>query len=444
MKKTTTIFFLILSISLFSQTNCDITNSSTSILGAELCSENSMFSGTLANDIIVPADYDMTLTAIMPCIGVYPDVTITSAIIKVYNNVSGLPGGTPINSQTVTPISSTFKGNQFDKDFSYVLFNLDPVFLPGSAGVSYSYWISIQVNISANSGDYPGAYMEVTYESFVGEPITFSSGGGFVVPNKVRDGVYTFYANCEPKSGVEFPYPYCGPLAFGTVEPITLVEVAGISNSTSALLDGSPGHEDFTHIVGEMGRGMTYPITLKGNTVDAGNNRFVVFIDWNQNNVLDDAGEVYVIDQVLNHSTGTDAEMVKDDIVVPFNALLGTTRMRVKKTYNGPFVDPCVSGSSWGQAEDYTIKVTEGTGISENNELFGFSFYPNPSSDIVYLQSAKNIESVSLYNLLGQEVLTAKVGSAFSNLDVSCLSAGTYIMKVIVNGEMGAYKFLKQ
>jgi len=50
---------------------------------------------------------------------------------------------------------------------------------------------------------------------------------------------------------------------------------------------------------------------------------------------------------------------------------------------------------------------------------------------------------VSLYNLLGQRVLDSRVGAAATQLDLSGLSAGSYLMKVTVNGQTGTYKLLK-
>ena len=82
------------------------------------------------------------------------------------------------------------------------------------------------------------------------------------------------------------------PLAFTNVEPITLVNFAGINNTTSPVLNGTPSHEDFTSITGNIARGGTYPITLKGNTAGGFTNTFVVFIDWNQNGNFNDADAV--------------------------------------------------------------------------------------------------------------------------------------------------------
>src|SRR5690606_19247100 len=46
---------------------------------------------------------------------------------------------------------------------------------------------------------------------------------------------------------------------------------------------------------------------------------------------------------------------------------------------------------------------------SEEAPLIGFSYYPNPASDVIYLQADQIIDSVGLYNVLGQQVLSQSV-----------------------------------
>ncbi|HAV53780.1 MAG TPA: hypothetical protein DCX41_02450, partial [Aequorivita sp.] len=46
-------------------------------------------------------------------------------------------------------------------------------------------------------------------------------------------------------------------------------------------------------------------------------------------------------------------------------------------------------------------------------------------------------------NMLGQKVLELKNTSNAMELNVSNLAAGTYIMKVSVNGEVGTFKIVK-
>ena len=157
----------------------------------------------------------------------------------------------------------------------------------------------------------------------------------------------------------QFPAPYCGPLTFTySVEPITLVNFAGINNTSDAAAGttANPPHEDFTAVTGNVYTGSTYQITLKGNTDGNYTTKLRVYIDWNQNNDFTDAGESYDIGDITN-STGVDAVQLVGNIVVPTTALVGTTRMRVIKRYNA-YGTSCQTGTGFGQAEDYTLAVT--------------------------------------------------------------------------------------
>lgn len=158
----------------------------------------------------------------------------------------------------------------------------------------------------------------------------------------------------------QFPAPYCGPIAFTTnVEPITLVQFAGIDNSstaTAALASGA--HEDYTAVFGSVFAGSSYTITLKGNTDGNYTNRFMVFADWNQDGDFADANEAYTITQTIVNSTGVDAVVATQSLSVPGNALPGSTRMRVKKIFGTTnYADPCL-GAAYGQVEDYSLTVS--------------------------------------------------------------------------------------
>lgn len=158
----------------------------------------------------------------------------------------------------------------------------------------------------------------------------------------------------------QFPAPYCGPIAFTTnVEPITLVQFAGIDNSstaTAALASGA--HEDYTAVFGSVFAGSSYTITLKGNTDGNYTNRFMVFADWNQDGDFADANEAYTITQTIVNSTGVDAVVATQSLSVPGTALPGSTRMRVKKIFGTTnYADPCL-GAAYGQVEDYSLTVS--------------------------------------------------------------------------------------
>ena len=157
----------------------------------------------------------------------------------------------------------------------------------------------------------------------------------------------------------QFPAPYCTVTFTNAVEPITLVQIAGINNTTSETVTGAVALQDFTAMTGNVTAGVSYPITLKGNTDGMYTNYFRVYIDWNQNNVFTDAGESYDIGTIVG-STGVDAVILTGNIAVPLTALGGSTRMRVMKRFNAYPTGPCQTGAGFGQAEDYTLAVTGG------------------------------------------------------------------------------------
>ena len=81
-------------------------------------------------------------------------------------------------------------------------------------------------------------------------------------------------------------------------------------------------------------------------------------------------------------------------------------------------------------------------GIDETN-LSSFVFFPNPTSSVITLKADSNIENAEIYNLLGQKVLGQKIDSPLSEINLSGLSTGTYVLKVTIGNETGSYKIIK-
>lgn len=151
---------------------------------------------------------------------------------------------------------------------------------------------------------------------------------------------------------------YCNVDFVQAVEPITLVNFAGINNTTSATVNGTPDVENFTAMIGNVIKGATYPIILKGNTDGATfQNFFKVYIDFNNNGNLNDVGESFEIGSVTG-SSGTDAQQAQGNITIPAGAVTGNVRMRVFKLFNLYSADPCGNEYGYGQVEDYTLNIT--------------------------------------------------------------------------------------
>ena len=237
--------------------------------------------------------------------------------------------------------------------------------------------------------------------------------------------------------------PYCGPLLMtSAVEPITLVNFAGINNATTNTVNQTPAHEDFIATVGNVMQGGSYPITLKGNTDGPFTNRFAVFIDWNQNGILSDAGEVYAITQTIVNSTGLDAIQATQILAVPTDALLGTTRMRVKKIFGTTnYLDPCL-GSGFGQVEEYSINV--GALGVDNNVRNSVKVYPNPVIDVVNIDAASKVSNVQVFDLSGKIVSSHQLNAVKNQINLSKLTPGIYIVNIKTESGVQSMKIMKK
>ena len=153
-----------------------------------------------ANDILVPADSDLTLNAIMANMVIEEGETITSATIWIFEDEYGYPymyPGYEVTSQVVTPTSHTLLNNDAGMDFYEVLWNLTPIVLDGREDFATRYW----VGISATTSNGSTAKWEVTSDQMIDRPAAYSTGSWFDIYNSSMDGTYIFFAECEPLQG---------------------------------------------------------------------------------------------------------------------------------------------------------------------------------------------------------------------------------------------------
>jgi hypothetical protein len=73
-----------------------------------------------------------------------------------------------------------------------------------------------------------------------------------------------------------------------------------------------------------------------------------------------------------------------------------------------------------------------------------FVAYPNPVKDVLNLSYSTEITSVKVINLLGQEVISRKVGNTSTQLDMASLTAGAYIVNVTIGDVVKTIKVIKQ
>jgi hypothetical protein len=167
-----------------------------------------------------------------------------------------------------------------------------------------------------------------------------------------------------------------------------------------------------------------------------------VWIDWNQDEDFDDAGETVISTQV--DYGGSAYTTSAHSFSVPSGAALGSTRMRVYEdmlVVDGHAVpDPCGYSSGLGQhgeCHDYGVTVTTSGAIVTNDGLISdLTVFPNPASDFLtvkFLMSKPETVSMSLHNLVGEQILFSSEklnGAIVKNYDISTLPQGIYFLNI--------------
>ena len=75
---------------------------------------------------------------------------------------------------------------------------------------------------------------------------------------------------------------------------------------------------------------------------------------------------------------------------------------------------------------------------------FDFTYYPNPTRDVLNINSQKSVRTVEVFNLAGQKVMNS-TNLANDQVDVSKLSAGVYVFKVTLDGgQVETFKIVKK
>jgi hypothetical protein len=166
---------------------------------------------------------------------------------------------------------------------------------------------------------------------------------------------------------------YCVvPVVYTGDEEITNVTLGSLNN-TSDCSTIAPGPGSLASLYANYASGIGAPTPLaliqgtpvSGSITVASCGTFnytsgaAIFIDYNQNGVFTDAGEM-----VWNNGTSANINCVPATIVpvsftVPAGATPGLTRMRVMNVENiaGASIDPCYAFNYYGEIEDYLVQI---------------------------------------------------------------------------------------
>lgn len=89
----------------------------------------------------------------------------------------------------------------------------------------------------------------------------------------------------------------------------------------------------------------------------------------------------------------------------------------------------------------YFSNVALSNATFENSKI---KIYPNPAYNTITLENESSIEAISVYNVMGQEVLSTTPNTNSTTLDISALNSGIYVIKSTSEGKTSTSKFVKQ
>ena len=94
----------------------------------------------------------------------------------------------------------------------------------------------------------------------------------------------------------------------------------------------------------------------------------------------------------------------------------------------------------------FTYKLWSSATLSNDNfeAANDFKVFPNPVNDMLNIQSKNTIDSISVFNMLGQEVISVRTNSNSEAVSMSDLKTGTYFARITSNGVTETMKVLKR
>jgi len=94
-----------------------------------------------------------------------------------------------------------------------------------------------------------------------------------------------------------------------------------------------------------------------------------------------------------------------------------------------------------------TLKIVEGNNVLSNSNseiLEDLIIFPNPTSDNLSFKSKNTIETIAIYNMLGQEVSRLSPNNVNATVDMTNLCTGAYFVKVSIQGATKTVRVIKQ
>ncbi|MDP9955900.1 hypothetical protein J2X97_001537 [Epilithonimonas hungarica] len=107
-------------------------------------------------------------------------------------------------------------------------------------------------------------------------------------------------------------------------------------------------------------------------------------------------------------------------------------------------ISTVVGSSNDFQFDNIYLSTSSALSVMSGEKNKPLSVFPNPASSKITVTSDHNMAKISIYDTTGKRAITKESGEKTSQIDISKLSIGTYIISVEYNGKVTSSKFIKK
>ena len=81
--------------------------------------------------------------------------------------------------------------------------------------------------------------------------------------------------------------------------------------------------------------------------------------------------------------------------------------------------------------------------LNDVSTVSNFTFFPNPVNNVLTIKAQASIDSITVYNMLGQAVVRSTPNTNDSTVDMSALQTGAYFVQVSINNTLKTVRVIK-
>jgi len=364
----------------------------------------------------------------------------TNNITSTFSGGGGPGGGNKVGITELMNSRVPFIHSQ--NEFQSSAPNISNITLSTANPAPYS-TVNISANITSTSSGSLTAYLAYRNSPaniFTKIPMVNQGGGTFsaslnLLASDVQYYIYAENVDAGAFSPVRAEHEF---YTLSVVGDLVINELMSANTSTAADQDGE--YDDWIELYNNTNADISllgYYLSDNNNnlkwafpdTFITANGYLIVWVDENgseaglhANFKLSASGEQLTLYDSVN-------ALVVDEVI--FGAMPDDKGYARVPNGNGPFVI---------QEPTFNLNNESTLAIFENNSTKGFSLYPNPTNNFIYLKGATAIEKLAIFNMLGGLVFTQEEFIT-NQIEISQLKSGMYFIKI---NDKTTLKFIKQ